>query len=224
MRKIGGLLGRSPFGPLHEHMVKVRDGAARVVPMLEAFVRGDRAEVAALSAAVTRLEREADHIKNDIREQLSTSLFTAVERAEVMQLLKAQDDIADNTEALALLLDARATPVPDGLREGFVAVAHKVRDCVTLLAGAVEQLGRLPEAELGPEESTAALQAATEVSRTCEAVEEGAHALLKHLFGAEGQLDPVSVLLLAQVAHELAQVAKKAENSAEVLARLVARR
>jgi hypothetical protein len=40
----------------------------------------------------------------------------------------------------------------------------------------------------------------------------------------EKQLDPVSVVLLTRVIHDLAHVAKEAENSADVIARMVLRK
>ena len=94
MRRIGGLLGRSPFGPLYEQMVKVT-GAVEELPRLAgSLARGDGDAASEAVERIRRIEREADDVKSAIRDHLSNSMFTSVDRAETLHLVSCIDSIA----------------------------------------------------------------------------------------------------------------------------------
>lgn len=72
---IGGVLGRSPFGPIHEHMMKADDCLKVLKPLMESFLKGDYEKIAEHSKRISELEHEADMIKSVIKKNLSKSLF-----------------------------------------------------------------------------------------------------------------------------------------------------
>ena len=220
MRKIGGFLGRSPRGPLQEHMLKVQDCVDQLVPIAEAFVQGDVDRVRELCDAIVRLEAEADDIKNAIRHQLSGSVFSAVERQEVTRLLKAQDDIADDTQDLARMLDARRTTVPSAVAEEFLDLTREVAGCVRTLTDAMNLLAGMPRDATDADATDAIIEATNGVSEKEYQLEERAHCLLRRLFALEDQTDPISVVLLMQAIRDLARIARKTENSAGVVTRM----
>lgn len=101
MKTIGGVLGRSPFGPMHEHMMKVNNCLKMLRPLIEHFLKGDYQKVADCSKRISKLEHEADMIKVVIKKSLSRSLFVSMERADILSCLKEQDGIADSCEDVA---------------------------------------------------------------------------------------------------------------------------
>ena len=220
MRKIGGFLGRSPRGPLQEHMLKVQDCVDQLVPIAEAFIQGNVDRVRELCDAIVRLEAEADDIKNAIRRHLSGSVFSAVERQEVTRLLKAQDDIADDTQDLAMMLDVRRTTVPAAVAEEFLDLARGVAACVRTLTDAMNLLAGMPRDVTDADATDAILEAANRVSDREFQLEDQAHCLLRRLFAAEDETDPISVVLLMQAIRDLARIARKTENSAGVITRM----
>jgi len=220
MRKIGGILGRSPGSPLQEHMLKVQDCVDQLVPIAEAFVRGNADRVRELCDAIVRLEAEADDIKNAIRHQLSGSLFSAVERQEVTRLLKAQDDIADETQDLAIMLDVRRTTVPTAVAAEFLDLAREVAGCVRTLTDAMNLLAGMPRDATDADATDAIIEATNRVSEKEYQLEERAHCLLRRLFAAEDQTDTISVVLLMQAIRDLARIARKTENSAGAVTRM----
>ena len=66
MAWIDKLVGRSPIGPMQEHMKAVVACAREVVPLIEAMAAGDDEAVRSRRAEIDRLEHEADDIKNQI--------------------------------------------------------------------------------------------------------------------------------------------------------------
>ena len=221
MRKIGGVFGRSAFGPLHEHMIKVSDCVAELKPLVQAFVAGDRDEVDRRATDVATIEHEADVVKIDIRNALSPSVFAAVQRSEMMLLLSAQDEIADECEDAARLMRARNTRVTPRLGELFVELAAEVMETVALATAITERLDELAA-------TGAVSDSIAEVTERVHKVAESEHAtnateekLLAELFTEEDELGPVTVMVLAQVIACIGQIADNAENSAESIHRLV---
>ena len=95
---IAGLFGRSPFQPTQQHMEAVEKCAAEVIPLFEALLAADGEAVAERKRRIFSLEHEADEIKNQIRAHLPKSFFMPVDRRDLLDLLHAQDSIADTAQ------------------------------------------------------------------------------------------------------------------------------
>ncbi|MDP6058916.1 MAG: DUF47 family protein, partial [Pirellulaceae bacterium] len=104
MSTIGKLLGRSPFNLLQRHMEQVAKCIAKMSELLDSFEAGDWELVETLATEVSRLEHEADQIKDDIRNQLLRRFFMPINRSHVLEILSIQDGLADAAENVAVLL------------------------------------------------------------------------------------------------------------------------
>lgn len=224
MRRIGGLFGRSPFGPIHEHMLKVQECVERLDPLLDAFLLSDTQRIADLTAEIDRLEGEADDIKNEIREQVSDSMFSSVERGDLMYLLKVQDNIADACQDAARMLDLRRIPVPEPLVVLIKGLGQKADQAVASLAAITRQLRKVLSSSFDKTEVQKVLDRTTEVRELEFAAEQQAQATLKELFRVEDQLDPVSVILLSKIVRKIDFIANEAENTADCIVRMVGHR
>lgn len=223
MRRIGGPFGRPPYGPIHEHMTKVGDCLENLVPLIEAFLANDYDKVEEVSAVICRIESEADAIKTEIRERLSHSLFSAIERSEVIELLKVQDDVADDCQNVAWLIDARRTDVPAGHGNDLLELGSLVVDTVRRLTATTNSLQLLPGKS--PTENAIAdvVSHADEVREIYDKVEDQAHRTLKSLFAAEEDIHPIGIVLMMQIVREMARTAHSAENTADSIVRLIVR-
>jgi len=143
-KTIGGLFGRSAFGPVHELALKVRTCVARLEQLVEALASGEAERVRKVAREMRSLEGEADSIKQEIRASLSSSIFSSVARAEVLLLVKTLDNVADECERLANLLTVRRTSLPGEL-------AGRLRNLRVAVAATVEEMvgmtGELRDAE-----------------------------------------------------------------------------
>ena len=221
MRKIGGILGRNPFGPAHEHLLKVTDCLAVVPRIVEAALQFDRPGVAQAAADMHRLETEADGLKNAIRMQFTTSILASVSRSELMALVKAQDDVADECDRLSHELDLRPTRFPAFLASDITGLAAK-------LASAARPLGDLSRlldesgGRITPDTATKVNALLDEVQQIVSEVEPLDDGVLRRLFEREAEVAPLDVLFVMRFSEHTGKVAKKIENVADVLARLVA--
>ena len=101
---LGKLFGRSPFRPIQEHMEVVHECVETVLPLFEALRDRDRAALLRHKQQICELENRSDELKNDIRSHLPKSLFMPVDRRDLLDLLNAQDSIADACQDIAELL------------------------------------------------------------------------------------------------------------------------
>ena len=97
---LGKLFGWSPFRLLQRHMGQVETCIAKMSEALEAFERESWADVESAAEEISRLEHEADKIKDEIRKNLSRRLFLPIDRGRVLEILALQDSLADRVQDL----------------------------------------------------------------------------------------------------------------------------
>lgn len=234
MRRIGGLFGRSPYGPLYELMVQVQRCADELPSLMQAMAQADKGTVEDAVARIHGLEHEADEIKGEIRDRLSKSLFTSVERSEVLLLVGCIDSIADDCEKAAKLVSVRKTPVPEGVASALVGLAGKGREAAAMLLDVLGKLRDVIEGSSDRSEAEVVLSGIRDLGRHEFDVEEAEIGLLREIFKleapAEGpgpageKLSPVDLIILMRVVNQVAAVARQAENAGDTLRRLVLNR
>ena len=224
MKTIGGVWGRSPFGPLHEHMMKVSDCLKVLRPLMEYFLRGNYKKVTECSRRISKLEHDVDLIKGVIKKNLSRSLFVSVERADILACLKEQDGIADSCEDVAKLLEMRKTEVPLVLKESLLELTNKVMEAVEAVRDVTRGLKNLAEnsyTKRGLEKVSKSLELAARREWEADEIQLD---FAKKLFEMETKLTPVSVFFLMNISKEVGTIADHAENVADCLSRIIAGR
>ncbi len=91
MRSLASLLGRSPFGPLQEHMDQVVTCAEGVPALFEALIAGDMDALRAQQARVAEMESAAETLKNDLRNHLARKPFMPVDRSDWLRKSAGDD-------------------------------------------------------------------------------------------------------------------------------------
>ena len=221
MRPIGGIFGRSPFGPTHEHILKVLQCVERLPALVEAAASGDRDAADREASQIRRFEVEADEVKKAIRSQFTTSILAASSRGELMSLVKAQDDVADECDRFAFELTVRGTRFPDFL-------AGDVRELVARIASTrapLAEVSRILDESGGRPSSDAAARVDSlldEARRAIDEVDPLYDRLLRALFAREVDIRPLDVVFIMRLAEHADRVAKKVENVLDVLSRIVA--
>ncbi|MFN0065428.1 MAG: TIGR00153 family protein [Chlamydiales bacterium] len=125
MQTLARLFGRSPFKPLQTHMAKVADCMDQLPPLFEALEQKDYFLVEEISQKICKLEHEADLTKNDIRNNLPSTLFLPIDRASLLEILALQDTIADRAEDLGILLTLSKLEMSSTWKEIFKEFVKK---------------------------------------------------------------------------------------------------
>lgn len=224
MRSIAGLFGRSPFRPLAEHTARVHETVQLVKPLMEAFCAGEWARAEELYQQISKLEHKADVVKTDIRDHLPSSLFMPVDRGDILTFLKEQDAIADAAEDVAVMVTMRETPTPEAVKPGVMELVDRVQLCVQTWYETASELPLLEEASFtGPEVENvlAAIQRISDLEWEADKVQA---AVTRELIRHEDEIGAVSVVFWMRILREIGTIANKAENTADLLRLMLAKR
>lgn len=221
-RMLFDLFKKSPFGPLHEHMIKVRECVGLLRPLFDAvLVEKDEKKTQALVKKISKVEHEADEIKTQIRQSLPGSIFLPVNREDLLAYLKVQDDIADSIEDVSVLLTMKPLKVPDALRDAIFAFVDKVVEVFHYCEEAEAEFERTVSSGFGEAERRK-LQAVVQRAEHAEWEADNAqNAAAKKLFSLENEMSPSDLFLLFKTFGELGRVANHAEKTGDRLRQLL---
>ncbi len=221
MSIIKELFGKSPFGAIVEHTKKVNECVKVVKPLLQATADEDYEEVHRLQDSASKLEYEADKIKNKIREQIPRRYFLAVDHEELDNFLRCQDKIADAVEDFAVILLIRNTKIHPKLKKDFFAFADQVLNVSNMLMTAAEELQNLAETSFGGAEARSVLQKIGGLGEEEWRADRMQRKLSRKIFDLESELDPVTISFYEKMLIALGTIANEAENTGDLLRQMI---
>ena len=214
MQTLARLFGRSPFKPLQAHMEKVVACVKEIAPLFKALEEHDYAAVSEIAKRLSRLEHEADLTKNDIRNNLPTTLFLPIARSSLLDILALQDSIADRAEDIGILLTLKELEMTKKLAplfEKFVRMnleacegAHKI----------ILEMDQLLESSFGGQEAQKVQQMVESVARMEHDVDVIQRELLKEFFEMGDQLSAPTFFLWMKVIQEVGSLSDESEKLA----------
>jgi len=215
MSIISKLFGHSPFEPLYQHMLKVKECVDLVRPLMEALRAGDDAKVKDFARKIFKAEHDADLVKKEIRAHLPKSMFLPVARGDILRFLKEQDNIADSAEDLAALLTLRKTRVPEELKEDLIEFVDKVLETYENAMTISSEIKILAETSFGGSEALKVMEMIEELKEKEFEADKAQMKAAKKLFSIEKKLDPISVVMWMNIFKELGTLANHAENAGD---------
>jgi uncharacterized protein len=224
MKTIGGLFGRSPWGPVHEMMAKVQQCVERIPLLVKHHAGREWEQLEGASGELDRLEGQADDIKREIRAHLSTSLFSSVERSEILDILHCMDSIADACQDTGKLMCMRRTELPAELAGGFAHLGELLVDAAGRM---VEVTAKISGARDGKVTRLSVQELITEleaVGRLEFESDEEQHRIQRELFTMEDRISTMDIFFLMNIIRKLGQIADEMENAADNLATILGSR
>ena len=215
MSIISKLFGKSPFEPLHQHMLKVKACVGLVRPLMDAFLKGEQEKVKDVAKKIFKAEHDADVVKKEIRSRLPKSILLPVARGDILRFLKEQDNIADSAEDLAALLILRKTTVPEELKEKLKNFVDKVLETYEVAMAVSSEIKLLAETSFGGEEAHKVMELIEQLKVKEWEADKAQMIAAKKMFSIEKKLDPVSVMMWMHIFKELGTLANHAENAGD---------
>lgn len=217
MRSIMSMFSNSPFRPLVSHIEKVRACVDQLKPLFAALEGRDYQGVMDISEVIIKFEHEADTIKDQIRISLKESVFFAVDKRDFMQLLSAQDDIADAVEDLAVLLRIKNLEAPDVIREPLADLVNHIIDTANKACDIICELDTLLEASFGGAEAEKVEKMASELGTAEWEADRKQFLLAQKLYSLDDQIKPADLMLWNEVIKNLGSVADESEKVGKIL-------
>ena len=215
MSIISKLFGKSPFEPLHQHMLKVKACVGLVRPLMDAFLKGEQEKVKDVARKIFKAEHDADMVKKEIRSRLPKSILLPVARGDILRFLKEQDNIADSAEDLAALLILRKTTVPEELKEKLKIFVDKVLETYEVAMTVSNEIKLLAETSFGGEEAHKVMELIEQLKLKEWEADKAQMKVARKMFSIEKKLDPVSVMMWMHIFRELGTLANHAENAGD---------
>jgi len=220
MRGISGIFRQSPFGPIQIHMEEVLECVHLLRPLFEAVSEKDYTKINEIANKVIDKENDCDKKKNSIRNNLPKEIFLPVSRRDLLQIINAQDSIADTAEDIANLLILRKTEIPEVLKKDLFEFLDIVIETCDKAKYATDELVELFKSSFSGHEVDKLKTILKDLESTEVKTEDLGRDLAKKLFNIEEELNPISVIFLFKIIEEigrLADFAKKMGNRARML-------
>lgn len=215
MSIISKLFGKSPFEPLYQHMLKVKECVDLVRPLMDAFLNEEDKKVEGFAKKIFKAEHEADLVKKELRNQLPKSIFLPVARGDLLRFLKEQDNIADSAEDLAVLITLRKTRVPEELKKELKDFVDKVIETYEMAMRVSSEIKLLAETSFTGTEAHKVTQLIEELKVDEWEADKAQMIVAKKLFSIEEKLDPITLVMLMNIFKELGILANHAENAGD---------
>lgn len=221
MRSIMRLLSaRSPFGAMQAHMDKVAETASLLRPLMEAVRDGQQDKVLQMAQRIQELERECDDIYNDIRDHLPKSIFLPVGRRDVLEILRAQDSVADASWHVAETLTLKPLRMPPQIETSVFGLIDCIEHICSRAQEITRELDNLLAASFGGPEAETVFGMITALDGEETATDRVVHELARGLFGLEGELSPVEIMVwyeAVRAAQRVVGYAKQVGNRVRLL-------
>ncbi len=215
MSIISKLFGKSPFEPLHQHMLKVKECVDLIRPLVDALLKEEGEKVEEYAKKIAYAEHEADLVKKEIRKNLPKGLFLPVARGDILRFLKEQDNIADSAEDFAVLITLRKTKLPDELKEDLKEFVDEVLETFNMAVKVSNEINILAETSFGGAEAEKVVDLIENLKTKEWEADKAQMKTARKMFSLEGKMDPVSVIMWMHIFKELGNLANHSENAGD---------
>jgi len=213
-RSVTEVFGYSPFKPLVQHAILCGRALGLLQKQFEAYRRCDFSSVERLRDEIDELESEADNIKEEIRMKLSRSLILPVDRHDLLEFLKVQDEIINNCEHVGHMLTFRKMKIKDKIMFEFDVLLAKIMECINEYEEMIAHFSSLLESSFDKKETERAMEhvkTIEKIEHECDEIQIGLHTLL---FNSE-DLHPLDVHLMEAWVVHLGYIANSAARAAD---------
>ena len=195
-------------------MEKVVACVEQIAPLFKALEKGDYEEVAQISKKISKLEHEADLTKNDIRNNLPTSLFLPIARTSLLDILSFQDSIADRAEDVGILLTLKKLEMEKTLAPLFQKFIQMNLDACELVHKIILEMDFLLESSFGGQEALKVQQMVEKVAKAEHEVDVVQRELLKGFLEINEEMSAPSFFLWMKVIQEVGALSDECEKLA----------
>ncbi|HAT8179871.1 TPA: TIGR00153 family protein [Legionella pneumophila] len=223
MGSIFNMFGPSPIKPIEQHIRKAHQCAKQLYPFFEAVLKNDWDTANKIKDKIITIEKEADLIKRDLRLHLPTGLFLPVARTDILELLSAQDRIANKAEDIAGLIISRQMNIPNKLISSFMPFLSRCLDASKQACTAINELDELLETGFRGSEVKIVEEMIVKLDEIEHDCDERLADIRHKIFELEKELPAIDVIFLYKLVQWIGELADHAQTVGGRLQILIAR-
>lgn len=213
-RSVGQVFGYSPFPTLVKHAVLCGRAVGILQKQFEAYENGNFELVEKFRDQIDELESQADELKEEIRTHVTRSLILPIDRQDLLEFLRAQDEIINNCEHVGHMLTFRKTKVDRKIMDDLKTLLAQIMECVNEYEAMVDHLSTLIETSFDKREIQKVLELIQEIEsleNECDQIQMKLHTLLFN----SNELNPLDAYLMITWVVHLGYIANSAARAAD---------
>ena len=191
---------------IQRHLALITGIVEDLEKAIMAAIKSEEKEMRIRIERVASSEREADALRRKVMDEVSKGELSPVDRADLMDLVKRVDMVADwSRESTRVLGAIPMEHVPSSIKDEFVEMVKSVKECVASLQKCVNKMMTKPEE---------ALKAADDVEREEEKVDD-IHEKARTLIGKEDLPKAGVAILVSQLFEAIEMIADACEDTCD---------
>ena len=182
---------------------------------MRASIKGDKKETERCIQRVASSEKEADGLRRNVMDEISTGELSPTDREDLMNLVKKVDMVADwSRESTRILGAIPMDNVPVSIKDESIEMVVNVKECAVSLQKCVNSIMTKPEE---------ALKAADAVERQEEKVDD-IHEKARILLGKEDIQRAGVAVLIGQLFEAIEMIADSCEDACDQVRVIIVRK
>lgn len=204
----------SPLAMLEEHVQGCAKCVAKLPKYFEAAQAGQWERASKIQEDIAALESAADDLKGAVRKNLPRGLWMSVSRTDLLELVRMQDKMANDTKDVVGLSLGRQLAFPKQLEKPLGKYIATVVDSAHAAVAVVSATRDLTRAAFGARQIKAISSRAAAVERLERKSDDLQSKLRAKLMAHEEKLSPIDAMFLYQLLLQLGEIADSAEKVA----------
>jgi hypothetical protein len=206
------IIKKSPFGPIRAHMLVSKASVDELINFLKSAIDSDWNEAVKSRKVISDLENQADALKAETRGLLTKSLFLAVPREDILDLIKLADDIPNTVKDISGLMIGRQMEVPAKISSSFLHFAKEAAVISDAASEAVNYIDELFQFSFGGNAAIKMQQLIEKLDSLENKNDQTEINLRAELFAIEKDLPPVNVIFLYDIINKIGELSDRAEQ------------
>jgi len=220
---ITSMFAGSPVRPLQQHMEKVHECVAHLIPFFQAVVAKDYEKVAKEQQKIHKLEVAADDLKHELRIHLPNSLFMPMPRERILDIVTTQDQIANKSKDIAGVVEGRKIEIPTQISAIFMGYVESSVAASAQALTIVNELDELVEVGFRGREVATVEDMIDELDKLEYETDKLEKQIRAALFVFEKELHPIDAIFLYQIIDWVGNIADISQRVGARLELLLAR-
>ena len=193
------IFGRSPVKPMQEHMEKIHACVSALAEFIDAVFAEDWPRATEARTRIAQLESDAGKIKRDIRLHLPKSLFLAMDRSDLLELLSMQDRIASRAKDISGLILGRKMVFPAPIQPLYRQFLERSIGASKQALKAIHELDELVETGFRGREVALVEAMIDELSQIEQETDDLQVKVRSALFEVEKTMNPIDAMFLYRI-------------------------
>lgn len=202
----------SPLAVLEEHAKSCASCVAKLPVFFQEAQAGKWSRAEKVQKEVSELESAADELKGVVRQNMPRGLWMSVSRTDLLELVRMQDKMANDTKDVVGLSLGRELAFPAPLEKQLIKYISTVVDCVNAAVEVVSATRELSRTAFGARQVKAIASKSAAVERLERKTDDMQSRLRAKLRGHEDKLSPIDAIFLYQLLTQIGDIADSAEK------------